>query len=82
MNNYSKFANMFSGVDPKKLEEAIKKAEILSKNPKICEAFSKTDSKKIASIISNMSGEDKKRLINEILSPDNAELIKLIKNNL
>ena len=66
MNNSmknEKIANMFSGVDPKKLEDEIKKAEALSRHP-------------------NMNGDDKKRLINEILSPDNAELIKLIKNNL
>ena len=46
MNNYSKIGNLFSGIDSKKLEDALKKAEILSKNPKIHEAFSKIDSKK------------------------------------
>ena len=51
-------------------------------NPKIYEAFSKIDSKKISSIIANMKPEDKNKLINELLSPNNSELLKIIKNNL
>ena len=82
MDDFMKLKEMFSGVDPKKLEAAMKKAQVLSQNPNIKAAFSKADSAKIASLISNMNASEKSRLMAELSNPKNSELLKMIKNNM
>ena len=82
MDNMESLKKLFKNVDSKSLNEAVMKAQTLSKNPQIRNAFSNADLSKLSNIISNLSENDKQKIMRELNNPKNAQLLNAIKNNL
>ena len=83
--NKSDLEKIFSGVPKEKLEEAIKKADTLSKNPEVKNSFSKISEGQIKEMLSALSGNDKQKIASALGNGKNAEISELItklKNNL
>lgn len=82
MNNTEALKNLFKNVDEKTLMEATQKARALAQNPRIKKAFSDSDISGLSGALNNMSENDKQRLLRELSSPKNAELLNAIKSNI
>lgn len=76
----AELSDIFKGYDPKKVQEAMKKAKMLSQNPRVQEAFSRVDQEEIVHALKNFDDMDKRRVLNTFLKGDNRELIRLIKS--
>lgn len=82
MDNMESLKKMFKNVDSKRLNEAVLKAQTLSKNPQIRNAFSNADLSNLSNMISNLNENDKQRILRELGNPKNVQLLNAIKNNL
>lgn len=87
MNNFKRedLEKIFSGIPKEKLDSAIKKADVLSKNPQIRNSFSKISESQIKEMMSALSKSDRQKIISTLGNGNNkeiAELIKNLKNNL
>ena len=70
---------IFSGIPKDKLEAAIKKADVLSKNPDVRNKFSKISENDIKTMLSALSGNDKEKLASSLGNGNNREIVELIK---
>ena len=77
--NRENLEKIFSGVPKEKLENAVKKAEILSKNPEVRNSFSKISDAQIRSMLSALNDGDKRKIISMINNSGNKEIMDLIK---
>ena len=80
MNNIGRadLEKIFSGIPKDKLDSAIKKADVLSKNPEVRNSFSKISENDIKGMLSALSGNDKQKIASA-LSNGNSDILELIK---
>lgn len=70
--------DFFKGYDQNVVQEALKRAKILSENPKVQEAMARVDKKEIAEMLRNLTEADKNKLMRSVFDPKNRELMDLI----
>ena len=70
---------IFSGIPKDKLEAAITKADMLSKNPEVRNSFSKISENDIKTMLSALSGNDKQKIASALSKGNNKEILELIK---
>lgn len=70
--------DFFKGYDQNVVQEALKRAKILSENPKVQEAMARVDKKEIAEMLRNLTEADKNKLMRSVFDPKNRELVDLI----
>ena len=75
----SDLERIFSGIPKDKLEAAIKKADVLSKNPDVRNKFSKISENDIKNMLGALSGNDKEKLNSSLKSGNGREIVELIK---
>lgn len=71
---------IFSGVPKERLEEAVKKAEKLSKNPRVKASVSKISEGQIKELLADLSGGDGQKTASALKNGEGGELAELIKS--
>lgn len=71
--------DLFKGYDKSRVEQAMKRAKILSEHPQVQEAFSRVDKEEIAGMLRNLTAADKNQLMNTFMKAQNRELVELLK---
>ncbi len=71
--------DFFKGCDQSQVQEAMRRAKILSENPQVQEAFSRVDKKEIIEMLRNLTEVDKNKLMRTFLDSKNRELMDLIR---
>ncbi len=74
----AEISEIFKGYDNKRIEDAMRRAKLLSENPMVQEAFSRVDRDEIVQLIRNFNDKDKKELMKTFLQSNNQELIRII----
>lgn len=69
---------IFSGVPKDKLEIAMKKADMLSKNPDVRNKFSKISENDIKSMLSALTGNDKEKFASTLKNSNSREILEFI----
>ena len=72
------FSEFLKGYDENRVQDAMKKAKMLSENPRVQEAFARVDKEEIVKVLRNFNDTDKKQLMKTFLNSNNQELIRLI----
>lgn len=70
--------DFFKGYDQSRVQEAMKRAKMLSENPQVQAAFSRVDKKEITEMLRNLTEADKNKLMRTFLNSQNRELMDLI----
>lgn len=71
---------IFSGVSKEKLEEAVKKAEMLSKNPEVRDFVSNISEAQVKDMLGSFSTGEGQKTIAQLKNGENGELAELIKS--
>lgn len=74
----AKIEDLFKGYDQQKVQEAMRKAKMLSEHPQVQEAFSRVDKKEITEMLRNLNEADKNKLMRMFLDSKNRELLNVI----
>lgn len=78
--NKNDLQKIFSGVSKEKLEEAVKKAELLSKNPEVMASVSKISEAQIKEMLGSLSTGEGQKTIAQLKNSEGGELAELIKS--
>ena len=74
----AKIEDFFKGYDQTQVQEAMRKAKMLSENPQVQEAFSRVDKKEITEMLRNLTEVDKNKLMRMFLDSNNREFLNVI----
>ena len=69
---------LFRGMDPKKVEQAMKRAKALSENPTVVQAFSRMDQKDVTDMLRSLSNQDKNQLLKSLFQSKNKDFLNMI----
>lgn len=71
--------DLFKGYNRSQVEQAMKRAKMLSENPQVQQAFARVDQEDIINMLRNLSSTDKNELMKTFLKSENRELVELLK---
>ncbi|MBP3447547.1 MAG: hypothetical protein J6K51_00820 [Clostridia bacterium] len=71
--------DFFKGYNRSQVEQAMKRAKMLSENPQVQQAFARVDQEDIINMLRNLSSTDKNELMKTFLKSENRELVELLK---
>jgi len=75
----SDIKKLFEGFSQDKIADAIRRAELLSKNEEIRKAFSTADKSKLKSLFDGLDGKNREEVLNAVLRSNNKGIKELLK---